>query len=53
MATGFEIGSRVRDIEGFRATVKYIGPVAAAKTKTDIWLGEMPTVNTFPLFTVL
>lgn len=34
-----EIGSRVRDQDGFRATVRYIGVVASAKIKTDIWLG--------------
>ncbi len=35
----FQVGSRVRDGEGFRATVRYIGPVAAAKNKEEIWLG--------------
>lgn len=35
----FHVGSRVRDSEGFRATVRYIGPVAAAKNKEEIWLG--------------
>jgi hypothetical protein len=35
----FQVGSRVRDAEGFRATVRYIGPVAAAKNKAEIWLG--------------
>lgn len=35
----FEIRSRVRDLEGYRGTVRYIGPVAAAKNKTEPWLG--------------
>ncbi len=35
----FEVGCRVRDEEGFRATVRYVGPVAASKKKTEIWLG--------------
>ena len=35
----YVVGCRVRDGEGYRATVKYIGPVAAAKNKADIWLG--------------
>jgi len=34
-----EIGARVRDGEGFRGTVKYVGPVVIAKNKEDIWLG--------------
>lgn len=33
------VGSRVMDHEGFRATVRYIGPVAAAKNREDIWIG--------------
>jgi hypothetical protein len=36
---GFFVGSRVRDGDGFRATVRYIGTVAAAKNKEEIWLG--------------
>lgn len=37
---GYALGSRVRDIiDGTRGTVKYIGPVAAAKNKTELWLG--------------
>jgi tubulin-specific chaperone E len=40
MMEGFTLGSRVRDVaDGTRATVKYIGPVAAAKNKTELWLG--------------
>jgi hypothetical protein len=34
-----KIGSRVRDFDGFKATVRYIGPVAIAKNKAEIWLG--------------
>jgi dynactin complex subunit len=33
------IGCRVQDKEGFKATVRYIGPVAAAKNKVETWLG--------------
>ena len=36
---GFAIGCRVRDGEGYRGVVRYIGPVAAAKNKAEIWLG--------------
>jgi hypothetical protein len=37
---GFSVDCRVRDvIDGTRGTVKYIGPVAAAKNKTEMWLG--------------
>lgn len=35
----FQIGTRVIDSEGFKATVRYLGPVAAAKNKNEIWLG--------------
>ncbi len=35
----FPIGCRIRDEEGYRATVRYVGPVAAAKKKSEIWLG--------------
>ena len=33
------MGCRVRDSDGYRGTVQYIGPVAAAKNKSEIWLG--------------
>lgn len=33
------IHSRVQDSEDFRGTVRYIGPVAAAKNPKDTWLG--------------
>jgi CAP-Gly domain len=37
---GFVLGCRIRDVaDGTRGTVKYIGPVAAAKNKTELWLG--------------
>ena len=29
----------LKDAEGFKATVRYIGPVAASKNKSEIWLG--------------
>lgn len=35
----FAVGNRVRDGDGFRATIRYIGPVAAAKNKEEVWLG--------------
>jgi Leucine-rich repeat (LRR) protein len=35
----FEVGMRVRDADGYRATVMYVGPVAAAKNKAEAWLG--------------
>ncbi len=35
----FFVGCRVRDDEGFKATIRYIGPVAIAKNKTEIWYG--------------
>ena len=37
--TEFELGERVKDADGFRATVRYIGPVAASKKAEEIWLG--------------
>lgn len=33
------VGSRVIDGDGYRATVRYIGPVAAAKNKDEVWIG--------------
>jgi hypothetical protein len=36
---GFEVGSRIKDADGHRATVRYVGPVAAAKKKDEVWLG--------------
>ena len=33
------VGSKVRDADGFRGTVRYIGPVAAAKNQEEDWLG--------------
>lgn len=35
----YHIGSRIQDNEGCKATVRYIGPVAVAKNKTETWLG--------------
>jgi hypothetical protein len=34
-----EIGSRVSDAENYYGTVRYRGPVAASKVKTDEWIG--------------
>ena len=39
VAYEYELGSRIRDQDGYRATVRYIGPVASAKDKSAIWLG--------------
>lgn len=35
----FTVGCRIKDSEGFRATVRYVGPVAAAKNADNDWLG--------------
>ena len=35
------IHGRVQDLEGFRGTIRYIGPVAAAKNHDDVWLGNI------------
>ena len=35
---GFEIGSRVSDSESFRGTIRYIGPVAAAKDPNERYI---------------
>jgi hypothetical protein len=34
-----EVGCRVIDSEGYRATVRYIGPVAGAKNPAEVWFG--------------
>lgn len=34
------LGDRVVDGKGFRATVRYVGPVCTAKDPTSIWIGE-------------
>jgi len=39
MSNAYEVDCRIRDTDGFRGTVRYIGPVAAAKNKTEHWLG--------------
>ena len=36
----FSVGQRIIDTEGCKGTIRYIGPVAAAKSATDIWLGN-------------
>lgn len=34
-----DVGSRVQDSDGFKATIRYKGQVAASKNKEEIWLG--------------
>ena len=34
------LGDRVVDGNGFRATVRYVGPVCTAKDPTSLWIGE-------------
>jgi hypothetical protein len=38
-SSSFFDGCRVRDQDGYKATVRYVGPVIAAKDKTETWLG--------------
>lgn len=33
------IGGRVEDNEGFKGTIRYIGPVATSKNLQEIWMG--------------
>lgn len=33
------VGCRVVDSEGFKATVRYVGPVAGAKNVDEVWFG--------------
>jgi hypothetical protein len=35
-----EVGSRVQDLDGFKATIRYKGFVAASKNKEEVWLGK-------------
>ena len=35
----YELGQRISDTESYRGTVRYIGPVAAAKDPKETWLG--------------
>jgi dynactin complex subunit len=35
----FEAGQRVCDGEGFRGTVRYVGPVATSKSADAMWVG--------------
>ena len=37
--TVYELGQRVSDAESYRGTIRYVGPVAAAKDPTENWLG--------------
>jgi hypothetical protein len=39
-APAWEIGQRVVDDDGFRGTVRYVGPVATAKDQEAIYIGE-------------
>ena len=41
---GWSEGQRVVDDESYRATVRYIGPVATAKDPESIWIGEYGVV---------
>lgn len=34
------VGARIVDNNGFRATVRYVGPVCTAKDPTGKWIGE-------------
>lgn len=36
----YRVNSRVQDLDGFRGTVRYVGPVAAAKNQQELWLGK-------------
>lgn len=38
-ALSCEIGSRVCDLEGYKATIRYIGPVVASANKEEVWFG--------------
>ncbi|KAG5177088.1 putative beta-tubulin folding cofactor E [Tribonema minus] len=38
-APQFSLGQRVQDEKGFRATVRYIGPVCTSKDKDATWIG--------------
>jgi dynactin complex subunit len=38
-APTFKLLQRVQDANGFRATVRYIGPVCSSKQKDSVWLG--------------
>ena len=35
----YQVGSRQVDLDGFKATVRYVGPVISSKSKSEIWLG--------------
>jgi len=41
----YEIYERIIDDKGFKGTVRYIGPVVAAKNQSDIWLGIEWDIN--------
>lgn len=35
----YSVSQRVQDLDGYKCTVKYVGPVAASKNLTEIWCG--------------
>ncbi|RYG70078.1 hypothetical protein EON64_01165 [archaeon] len=35
----YVVGDRVHDADGYKATVRYFGPVMAAQNKEEVWLG--------------
>eukprot|EP01031_Cornospumella_fuschlensis_P042926 gene42926-52452_t len=37
--SSFAIGDRVHDADGYKASIRYVGPVAAAQNKEEVWLG--------------
>ena len=36
---GFIVGQRAQDLDGFKGTVRYLGPVAASKNASESWVG--------------
>jgi tubulin-specific chaperone E len=38
-ADSLYLGQRVQDLTGYRATVRYIGPVCTSKAKDAVWIG--------------
>ena len=38
--SAFREGQRVLDGEGYRATIRYIGPVCTAKDTEAMWIGK-------------
>lgn len=46
------VGDRVVDNNGYRATVRYVGPVCTAKDPTSKWIGEKQHI-VLPIFSTL